>query len=71
MSGPLEESAPEIYGAIARAVPLQRWAEPDEIAAVMEFLISPAASFVNGAALPVDGGAIAGSGLVPPAAAAG
>jgi len=35
---------------------LKRWADPDEIAAVMEFLISPAASYVTGAAISVDGG---------------
>ena len=47
-------------------VPLQRWASPDEMAAVMEFLISPAASYVNGHAMVADGGAIAGTGLLPP-----
>jgi NAD(P)-dependent dehydrogenase (short-subunit alcohol dehydrogenase family) len=35
---------------------LKRWAEPDELAAVMEFLISPAAFYITGAAIPVDGG---------------
>lgn len=35
---------------------LKRWADPDELAAVMEFLISPAASYVTGAAISVDGG---------------
>jgi meso-butanediol dehydrogenase/(S,S)-butanediol dehydrogenase/diacetyl reductase len=42
-----------------RHVPLQRSAEPDEMASVIEFLISPAASYVNGHALVADGGAMA------------
>ena len=68
MTRDLEAGAPEVYKALARATPLQRWAEPDEMAAVMEFLVSPAASFVHGIAMAVDGGAITGTGLVPPAA---
>ncbi len=39
---------------------LKRWADPDELAAVMEFLISPAASDITGAAISVDGGWTAG-----------
>jgi NAD(P)-dependent dehydrogenase (short-subunit alcohol dehydrogenase family) len=37
-------------------VPLHRMARPDEIAWVVLFLLSPLASYVNGAFVPVDGG---------------
>jgi NAD(P)-dependent dehydrogenase (short-subunit alcohol dehydrogenase family) len=36
--------------------PIGRLGRPDEIAAVVLWLCSPAASFVIGVALPVDGG---------------
>jgi len=42
--------------AITARIPLGRWAEPEEIAEVIGFLISPAARYINGALLPVDGG---------------
>ena len=51
-----------VYDELRRHIPLGRWGEPEEIAAVITFLGSPAASFVNGAMVPVDGGVFAGTG---------
>lgn len=40
----------------ARAIPCGRSAEPDEIAAVIEFLCRPESSYIAGSIVPADGG---------------
>lgn len=47
---------PERAPGILARIPLKRWGQPEEVAEVVGFLTSPAARYVTGALIPVDGG---------------
>lgn len=46
----------EIEKEMLEEIPAKRFGEPAEIAALAAFLASPAAGYINGASIPVDGG---------------
>jgi len=67
LAAPQMAARPGIRETLRANVPLKRLAQPAEIASVICFLASPAASFVHGAVIPVDGGITANVGQYPPA----
>lgn len=46
----------DVQGSVAAQIPLRRFGETGELAGVVSFLLSPAAAYINGAVLRVDGG---------------
>ena len=55
LTAPLHTN-PDSSAAIIARTPLARWGEPADIAPAALFLASPAAAFITGVILPVDGG---------------
>jgi len=55
MTRPLAEDEARSAALLART-PLGRWGKPDDIASVVEFLLSEQARFVTGSIIPIDGG---------------
>jgi NAD(P)-dependent dehydrogenase (short-subunit alcohol dehydrogenase family) len=54
-------TTPAYQANFVKQVPLGRMAQPDDIADVVAFLCTPAARYVTGQTLFVDGGYLAGS----------
>ena len=52
----MNSSVDQVLDNMKNEVPLLRIAEPNEVANAVAFLASPAASYINGINLPVDGG---------------
>jgi NAD(P)-dependent dehydrogenase (short-subunit alcohol dehydrogenase family) len=56
MNEPARQMLPEFNGRVLDSIPLGRWGTAEDVAGAALFLCSPAASFITGSVLVVDGG---------------
>ena len=49
---------PDVYAEIVAQTPLRRWGQPQDVAGAAVWLASPAASYITGQAINVNGGAV-------------
>ena len=56
--GVLQGDPDEVRARLSEHIPLRRYGEPEEFGRAAAFVLSPAASYITGAMIPVDGGAI-------------
>jgi 3-oxoacyl-[acyl-carrier protein] reductase len=54
----LQGDPDEVRARLSQNIPLRRYGEPEEFGRAAAFVLSPAASYITGAMIPVDGGAI-------------
>jgi 3-oxoacyl-[acyl-carrier protein] reductase len=52
------EADPDFHRGVADSTPLARWGRPEDVAAAALWLASPAAAFVTGQAININGGAV-------------
>jgi NAD(P)-dependent dehydrogenase (short-subunit alcohol dehydrogenase family) len=64
--GPDADAANAYLDMRGREYPLGRIGEPEDVAGVIDFLLSPAASWMTGLTLSVDGGRMLGTAISPP-----